>query len=739
MKRIVTRFLCGLLACCCLLACAGAEGTGENAASEATLTIEGVHSLFTANGSLYAGGWGGLYRFDAQGANPVHIAVNGALSGISKIIADGDTFFAVGGRGNQSVLYSLTLTGNTLGDLREMAAFPMPEGEEAFSSATALVADESAVWALITVNDMDSINGISTLYRVDRAGGEAVKLGAENLTDLCAYKDGFLLARQWDREASYRSDEGVNPELVCVSKADGSISPLCALPSDAFSAPVYDAASDLIYTASPSKLIRLDASLVPETCAYLSLPYINDGAPALLWNGRYFVASWDEHLGFSSAATDPALMPSRVLKLGMSYMDNVTRAFCKAHPEIAVTLIDGVFLTTDRIMENMTAASGETDIYLLYLGYGSYEALRNKGYYVALEQNEAIAQMVGRMYPQLAAACYAADGSLCALPYSASIAGVGYSPSALEKLGMTESDLPKTYGELMELAARWAEDFEDNDDGLTFAGEVYNIRLELMDRMDFAYISRPRAGGEALSFDTPLYRSLLQKLDELSPAMVTLNSPEDERWEGEVFYADGRDAPSLFSFEQEIDPRAYSICDYAALPLVLEAGDDPAFETVEQALLINPYSQNVDIALTYLEYVAQHIDPYSAITMFPDHNDPIEDDYYQNDAAGSDATIADLQKRLLAAEDENKSALEQTLAAELSWREELETRRWSVSPQRIDDYRKLAPYMVLNADNVLANANIIDLRARYSEGTLAADQYVAELERILRLMRLENE
>ena len=158
-----------------------------------------------------------------------------------------------------------------------------------------------------------------------------------------------------------------------------------------------------------------------------------------------------------------------------------------------------------------------------------------------------------------------------------------------------------------------------------------------------------------------------------------------------------------------------------------------------QLMFINPYSQNQDAALRYLEYAAGHTDPYYSIVLFPDRNDPIEDPYYRQDAAGSDESIARLRERLSAADDANKSALEEELAMEISWREELDARRWRVSPEQIAAYRRLEPYVILNTNNVLANANIADVRSRYSAGTLTDDQYIAELERVLRLIRLENQ
>ena len=462
--------------------------------------------------------------------------------------------------------------------------------------------------------------------------------------------------------------------------------------------------------------------------------------PALLWKDRYLLAFYDAPNGFITSATDPALMPKHVLKIAKRYMDDMTRAFCGEHPEIAVTLADSAYFSINKIVQGMLAASDEIDVYALYLGFGNFGQFLKKGYCADLSDSEVLTQTVGRMSPALTFACYQTDGRLCALPCQANADGVGYSPSALQKLGLTEDDLPRTYSELMDLAVRWMDEYADNEADVTLFDSIYDIREQLMTLLDNAYIDRALARGEPLSFDTPLYRSLLAKLDQVTPSLLALNPEAGEEDPGAyVIYGDDNEAPSLFTFFAQVTPREYLDYDYVPLMPTLEAGDDPVFEAMVQVLFVNPYSKNKDAALSYLEYAAGHIDPYNAIVLFPDQNEPIEAWYYQQDAAGSDERIADLRERLLTVDEANKSALEEELALEISWREELETRRWSVTAEQIAAYRALEPYVILNENNVLANSNVSDLRARYAGGTLTADKYIEGLEQVLRLMRLENE
>ena len=46
-------------------------------------------------------------------------------------------------------------------------------------------------------------------------------------------------------------------------------------------------------------------------------------------------------------------------------------------------------------------------------------------------------------------------------PNPPALLGFGYSPSALEKIGLTEDDLPKTFLEFIDFAVMWIEDYAE--------------------------------------------------------------------------------------------------------------------------------------------------------------------------------------------------------------------------------------------------------------------------------------
>lgn len=715
------------------LGLSGSAALAQSAAdtTEAVTTIGNVNSLFVLEDALYALSWRGLYRFDAADQNPVSVPSDINPMDISRMTAYGDTLFAMD---RDRIVSSFTLTANGLGEQKPIGQLPLPQGEEIYCFCNGLVADGEAVWVLMTIEGMNQHFRENVLYRVDRASGEVVQTEIRSLTDLCAYKDGLLLARQEADQA--RIEDDGSPKLVSIDKGSLSVTTLCTLPEANLSAPAYDAANDRIYLASPAALYRMDSAYQIEKCALLSLRYVMDGAAALMRNDRYLVPSHDEPLGFIASETDPSLLPTQTLKIGMTYLDNVTRDFANAHPEIALELMEN-FYTTQSMAEVMLTASGEIDVYSIYLGNGSIAPLRDKGYYVDLSQSSILADTVSRMYPKFSAHCYSRDGQLFALPYAVQVRSMGYSPSGLKALGLTEDALPSTYLELLDFLVDWVETngYEDNDLPL-FEG-VYDIRQQLYYLIERVYISSFLQSDEPFTYDTPLFRSLLEGLDKATPVIEELNQPEADLSGYTVTYESGS-APSLFTMDHFVQPYQYNFGDYLPLLLTLDENTAPVLECTQQVLLINPYSENLENALLYLEYMAQHLESYQAIAMFPDNNEPIGDEQYQQDYDHYSEAIADLKERLEAADEASKKPLEDELENMQLWLEELENRRWAFSAEKIAAYRQMVPLAVLNTED-FSSPNMMSLSSRYLQGELSIDAYIAEMERSLRMMRLEDE
>ena len=92
----------------------------------------------------------------------------------------------------------------------------------------------------------------------------------------------------------------------------------------------------------------------------------------------------------------------------------------------------------------------------------------------------------------------------------------------------------------------------------------------------------------------------------------------------------------------------------------------------------------MDQALLYVSEYLDNLDKTSAnIVLFPDHNDPVENDYYQSNLEDMQESLAKMQESLENASEENRAEIEQ----QIQWQEESiadwENYRYSVTAEQI--------------------------------------------------------
>lgn len=115
----------------------------------------------------------------------------------------------------------------------------------------------------------------------------------------------------------------------------------------------------------------------------------------------------------------------------------------------------------------------------------------------------------------------------------------------------------------------------------------------------------------------------------------------------------------------------------------------------------------MDQALLYVSEYLDNLDKTSAnIVLFPDHNDPVENDYYQSNLEDMQESLAQMQESLENASEENRAEIEQ----QIQWQEESiadwENYRYSVTAEQIADYREnVAPLIYVIRQNVFLNAD----------------------------------
>lgn len=308
-----------------------------------------------------------------------------------------------------------------------------------------------------------------------------------------------------------------------------------------------------------------------------------------------------------------------------------------------------------------------------------------------------------------------------------------------ESLGLTEDDLPTSLPELYDFAANWVWDYgEDHPEISLFDLGSYSSQL-LYSLLLNDYIAYMQKQGGELVFDTPVFRRLMEGFSaiDFEEILSVQDQDEDTYWTPNA----------LFSTSMSVGYLGYQDERFQPLYLSLEEGGEPFIGMNLNVMTINPRTKRMDQALLYVSEYLDNLDKTSAnIVLFPDHNDPVENDYYQSNLEDMQESLAKMQESLKNASEENRAEIEQ----QIQWQEESiadwENYRYSVTAEQIADYREnVAPLIYVIRQNVFLNADtsatseINKLLMQYIEGAVNLDSLVRELDQRVRLMQLEDQ
>ena len=648
---------------------------------------------------------------------------------VSAMTSDGTTLYAL--TNSLGEVHAVTLAEDGTASFGEALAVCPNVEEDSYLDVQGFTCINDTFYVLLPVDG--STWGKNNLWEL-KPGAEPRQVASGAYLSVQRYKDDMLLTCYWDQDTAYQSEEIVMPMVRQLDPQTGEMVDLLATTDTQMQRFCYDETSDILYFPTEDRLYRSVSLGALEPCAYLNLQYVPSGL--LAYDGFFYIYD-DNNTAWvwTRSDTDPAKMPANPLRIATYFRDDIMTAFANEHPEIPVITTDSSFSAED-VTQSMISSSDAADIYAVDMNWGVFDALLKKGYCVDLSSSQVLMDAVQRMNPEFTKSFFV-DGKLYAFPYSVNAQGLGYSPSVLEALGLTEDDLPKTYLEFLDFCVTWVDDYADEYADLSLFEYVYNVRTmlftDLMDRyMDYSYVS-----GENMSFDTPLMRKLLAKLEEVLPQLKTL---EDDSSDNMVFFSS--DGPTaLFDLYVDPIPQEYVSYDYKPLLLPLDEGLDVAANMSMRVYLVNPNSKNQEAAVTFLEYLAQHMDASMKIALCPDENTPIEDPYTEKYIQQTQDTLAQLRQQREEAADADKRSFDEMIADQESTLTMLEQQKYRISAEQIAAYRAVEPYLHVVSNTLYSTlaGDSSNAMQRYVDGEMSTEQFIRECDRILRMIQLENQ
>ncbi len=696
----------------------------------------GVRSAAVLNGTVYAGNWSGIYRWKPGDAAPTQLTVAGfdEAGGLYRLAADGDKLYVLLEQWNEKLdAPGITLCEATpQGDRLSLGAPLALDSRQLITSygqareAADLYVAGDRLYLLALDEWLEKTDTLS----FSLADGSCVPLPDLRSWSIVPYKDGKLLVQPL--ESDLRSSAA---RIGLFDPQTGRVEPAFEVEgvwAGDVSGLAYDRDADAVYYVLNGRIYAvraLDASTA-EPVGEMPLQSHNglDGALVL---GKALYAFHNRD-ALTVRDLDPGQRATRTLTIkGRAKPDEAYYAFTAEHPDVSV-VIDSEYTPPDAILNALVSRSQAADIYDLSVVSPAYQALAGRGYTTRLT-DPILLDAVARMYPQVRDAV-TADGALIAWPEAGDrIAGFEYSPQALEALKLTEADLPTTWPQMIDLVAHWDTTYgAEFPEATPFAPwEMVDVRKTLMNRLIEDYLAyMQRSGMER--FDLPALRSTLTALDA-----ADFSAMQKELTGTEVAYADR----VLFSTWGRLGFDEFSDQNRFFWALAMLDGEPPVALLPIGAYVINPFSQNADLAEAYLRARAQYMHPAMRITLMPDVNQALRSPGMEQDIQALRESVEQLKREVEQAKPEDRQTYEGHLKEAEANLADTDKYSWIVSPEMLASYRRFAEHMVVPAHSLIGDGISPEVRSlidRYIARQLPMEQFIASMDQKLMMMKMEG-
>ena len=122
--------------------------------------------------------------------------------------------------------------------------------------------------------------------------------------------------------------------------------------------------------------------------------------------------------------------------------------------------------------------------------------------------------------------------------------------------------------------------------------------------------------------------------------------------------------------------------------------------------------------------------------------EPVRSSYYEEAVQGCNDEREMLEQMLAEADEEEKQGIEEAIAENERWAEDIEKFYWDISPQAIEWYRSHDDNLGVMGFNVLYSgeqySEIYTYIAQYAAGEIGAEEMLTAMDKKLQMMILEG-
>lgn len=411
------------------------------------------------------------------------------------------------------------------------------------------------------------------------------------------------------------------------------------------------------------------------------------------------------------------------LRLSVAMEGEMVEAFAASRPDVDVEIYQMGGMSLNDLV--LTRAS-QPDVFRIDAHSNPYRQPRDRGYLLLLESAQ-LQEYARHLHPDLLAASQV-DGALCAIPIEIlpqSLFGVAADKWDEQVFGAP----PTTWDEFIDFLKRYETlgeqypEYQLMDSVVSDAEQMHGMLLE---RLIAQYDSWRHRQEGAVGYDNETFRRLAQRLNEL---------------DYDVLFSHGAGAepnPLLTAYYLPIRGVATG---WTPIPLELSAEISHSIDVRVIFLAINPYSENRELAIEFLEACASRIEPEQRMLMCPDANEPIRSEGYETLVADANAQLAEIERKLRENEDPvEQLPLEEELRSLQAHVDSLKD-SWAVSPEDIQLYRSLTERMNVMYRTELSDEermNVYQIRMNFMAGNLSIDEFIEQMDRKILMQELEN-
>ena len=529
-----------------------------------------------------------------------------------------------------------------------------------------------------------------SVYRFDMVTGtrDPVK-GKGTIVEIARYRDGHLLLLEEISDSQW--------QVTDFDAVTGACSPLfesdkLKIASESVFGLLFDPWRDRILIQADKELLTFVSETAYEVVAYL--PPIWSYCRAIGEDGLLLLLK-DQSVYALSTLRKKQL--SKPLQVACNELEDwMDQGFAEAYPHTPVKHRQVYEHEAIALLaEQIAIQSDEIDIFEIPIGSAAQKAIE-KGYYYPLNQSESIREKVAAYRPFFQQAVMHGS-AIAGVPRRTDQYSLGYSKYALAQLGLTASDIPSSFMELMDVLLEWDErvgDAAQQAEITPFGIANEQLKAELFSMLLDQYYWLMEEDASAV----PLYETELAKLlDKLSVVCSTIPEGIEEEPYGTLAERFGHikvnDRPShLFNRYCSFHPgrRNFlyyyeSISDFVPITLTFPSQNTPLLLFEGTLFVVNPYSAQKEQAIQWLTFYMNHL-PAKDAAVFDRAAVPVESELYNAMKEYYTSEIVRLETRMQAAEGAAKGELEAQIQARKGQLQGIEQIKWDVSAQALEDY-----------------------------------------------------